>query len=190
MKSHWFEKPFAYDGSQLRSLFGYMQAGLLGDSIVAWRGPCDIGFDKMVDGEDLRAKERICGSDMVHFIVEKFQPHLPFSVALQRLLATIVRDVVEEGASTVRRHLLRIGDDIYIDGAPRKKLSISIATVSPISALVHFAVNVSNTGTPVPTCSLEELQLDPEAFARNVMARFATEIDSLDQASQKVFWVK
>ncbi|HEX4922703.1 MAG TPA: DUF366 family protein [Bdellovibrionales bacterium] len=190
MKSHWFEKSFAYDGSQLRSLFGYMQAGVLGDSIVAWRGACDVGFDKMVDGEDLRAKEKICGSDMVHFIVEKFQPHLSFSVALQRLLATIVKDVVEESAPNARDKLLRIGDDIYLDGSPRKKLSISIATVSPVSALVHFAVNVSNTGTPVPTCCLEDLKIAPEAFARNVMTRYSAEIDSLDQASQKVFWVR
>src|SRR6185436_3370832 len=94
MKTHWFEKSFKYDGSQLHSLFAYLETGLLGDSVVAWRGACDVSLDKMVDGEDFREKQKICGSDMIHFIVEKFPANLPMAVALQRLLATLVKDVV------------------------------------------------------------------------------------------------
>lgn len=195
MKTFWFEKKFKYDGSQLRSLFGYLEGGVLGDSIVGWQGECNIPFDKMVDGEDLRAREEIRGSHMVHFIIEKFQPHLGFGVALQRLFASIVKDSLEQAAPEFRGKMVRDGDDIYIDGlgkpgAKRGKLSISIATVSPVSLLIHFAVNVSNEGTPVSTASLEDLKIDPSAWARDVMSRFALESKSVEEATQKVFWVK
>jgi uncharacterized protein len=190
MKTHWFENRIDYDGSQLRSLFTYVTAGILGDSIVAWRGACNIPLDKMVDGEDFRAQEKICGSDMIHFIVEKFPGHLGYAVSLQRLLASIVKDFLEQKSPSFRGQLIREGDDIYIEGSPRRKLSISIATVSPVSLLIHFAVNVSNKGTPVPTCSLEDLGVDPNDFARSVLERFSNEANGIEQATQKVFSVK
>jgi uncharacterized protein len=188
MKSFWFEKPFKYDGSQLHSLFAYLELGLLGDSIVAWRGPCDVSLDKMVDGEDFREKQKICGSDMVHFIIEKFPANLHSAVAMQRVLASIVKDIVEEQAPAVR--LVRDGDDLYWGKITPRKFSISIATVSPTSSLIHYAVNVANEGTPVPTCALEDFSIEPQDFANEVLKRFSLEAASIEAATQKVFWVK
>ena len=82
MKTHWCEDEFAYDGTQLRSLFAYLEYGHLGDSIVSWAGPCEISFDHMVDGEDLRDQSPIRGSKMLHFIVECFDTQLFGGVAL------------------------------------------------------------------------------------------------------------
>jgi uncharacterized protein len=188
MKTHWFEKSFKYDGTQLKSLFAYLETGLLGDSIVSWRGPCEVRPSEMVDGEDFRENQEIRGSDMVHFIVEVFPGHLAFAVGLQRILTTIVRDVLYVFAPSQRGQIEREGDDLYLTG--RKKFSISIATVSPVSGLIHFAINVSNEGTPVPTASLGDLKIDPKAFSQEVLKRFASECLSIDEATKKVFSVR
>jgi hypothetical protein len=186
------EKEFPYNGTQLRSLFAYLDHGLLGDSIVSWIGPCDISFDHMVDGEDILTKSEIRGGRMVHFIVEKFQATLPEMVALQRLLASIVKDVIVAKENGVPRFpIRRDGDDIYLvlfDG--EGKLSISIATVSPASGLVHFAVNVTNDGTPVKTAALEDLRFAAREFAELVLSEFARECASIREATMKVKWVR
>jgi hypothetical protein len=211
MKSLFIENEFAYDGSQLRSLFAYLGHGVQGTSIVSWIGACDISNDHMIDGEDLLAGETIAGSRMVHFIIERFETQLFGAVALQRLMASIVLDLIRERvahalpgavdaagakapatdagahAALIATDLRRDGDDIYIgDG----KLSISIATVTPVSALIHFAVNVSNKGTPVKTASLEDVGLDARAFAEEVMKRVVREVDSIETATVKVRWAK
>ncbi len=185
MQWEWLEQEITYDGSQLHSLYAYLNHKILGDSIVSWAGPCRVDFEHMVDGEDLLSESAIEGSRMLHFIVEKFEVSLFSAVALQRLMASICQDLIYELSQT---HLLRSGDDLYLDG---KKLSISIATQSPVSSLVHFAVNLSNEGTPVPTLCLGDLGIDSEAdFASTLMERFASEVDSITQATQKVKWVK
>lgn len=192
MLTKFIEKEFLYDGSQLRSLFAYLDHKVLGDSIVAWVGPCDIPFEHMVDGEDLLTKSEIRGARMVHFIIEKFQATLPEMVALQRLLASIVIDVIAlKDESAVRFPIRRDGDDVYVhllDG--EGKLTISIATVSPSSGLIHFGVNVTNEGTPVKTAALENLRFAAREFAELVMSAFAAECNSIRDASMKVKWVR
>ena len=113
---------FTYDGSQLRSLFAYEKYGLLGDSMVAWRGPCAVDFDHMVDGEDRRAGATIAGSEMVHFIVEKFDCPLVGAVALQRLLSAMAIEVLRE-LSPAAQGLCREGDDIYLDDVSYRSVS-------------------------------------------------------------------
>lgn len=92
MRSHFLEQKFAYDGTQLRSLYGYLEHGVLGPSTIAWVGKCDIPFSHMVDGEDLLARAVIQGDEMLHFIIEFFDRDLFSGVAIQRLFATIMRD--------------------------------------------------------------------------------------------------
>ncbi|HMN69679.1 MAG TPA: DUF366 family protein, partial [Bdellovibrionales bacterium] len=53
LKTKFIDTAEIYDGSQLVSLRSYLKHGLLGDSIVAWVGPCKVSLDHMVDGEDL-----------------------------------------------------------------------------------------------------------------------------------------
>lgn len=188
MKTKFIENELAYDGTQLRSLYAYLGHGVLGDSIVAWVGPCNIEFEHMVDGEDLLQKAKICGDRMLHFIIEIFQSNLFSGVALQRLLASQIKDHLQNSATGLvgKGLMTRDGDDLYFDG---KKLSISIATQSPTSTLVHFAVNITNEGTPVKTLSLEDLQVNHKEFALQVMTRFANEYQDMVLATQKVKWV-
>ncbi len=175
------ESEALYDGHQLRSLYAYLHHNLLGDSIIGWIGPCDIPFENMVDGEDLIAQSRICGASMVHLIIEKFDSTLAFGVATQRLLASMCKDLLEELASD--HALIRKGDDLF-EG--NRKLSISIASQSPTSTMIHFALNVLNTGTPVPTLALEDLNIEPVGFAKELMRRFCHEIDEILCATYKV----
>ncbi len=183
-----------YDGAQLVSLRAYLQHKILGDSIIAWVGPCDITLEHMVDGEDLNAGAEIRGGRMVHFIIEKFDSTLLAAVALQRLLASTVRDYLAEhsGKRALATSLYRSGDDVYarVSKGEHPKLSISIATQSPVSSLIHFAVNVTNEGTPVKTLSLEDLGVEPKKFALDVMKAFAQEVASIREATMKVRWVK
>ena len=205
MKSLWINSEFAYDGTQLRSLFAYLGHSLMGDSIVSWRGPCDIPFEHMVDGEDVLAQSEIRSAEMLHFIVEKFDSSLYSAVLMQRILACLCLESLRELLPELSSELRREGDDIYWQD---RKLSISIATVSPVSALIHFAVNTSNKNTPVKTCALSDfrrsdlsdlkegrlsdndLTIVPKDFAERLMTKFINEIESSLLATQKVHWVR
>ena len=185
MKSRFVDTLETYDGSQLKPLRNYLKYQMLGDSIVAWIGPCNIPPEHMIDGEDLLAGAEIRGDKMLHFIVELFDSTLFGGVAVQRLMASVAKDVLQATSqeAAVISQLRRDGDDIY---SGDKKFSISIATQSPTSSLIHFAVNVVNQGTPVPTISLQEFGLDAKTFALEVMRRMCVEIESIRDATKKV----
>lgn len=183
MKTKWLKQTVTYDGTQLRSLYAYLQHKILGDSAVAWRGACEVSFDHMVDGEDLLDRAAICGSDMVHFIIEVFDQKLMSGVLLQRLFSSIVRDVLYELSPQKSLEILRLGDDLYWKN---KKLSISIATSSPVSTLVHFAVNVSAKGTPVDAAGLDDLKVEPQKFAEKALEALKEEYESSLEATRKV----
>jgi hypothetical protein len=185
MQSLFINDKFTYDGAQLKSLFGYLTYGILGNSIISWVGPCKVSFEHMVDGEDLLAKSSIEGAEMLHFIIEVFDRDLFSGVALQRLFSSMIRDYLQvEAQVTLGKHLLeRDGDDIFWG---EKKLNISIAAKSPVSTMIHLAINCTNKGTPVETCSLEDLKLSPETVAQDVMKKFQREFESILKATQKV----
>ncbi|MGE0527629.1 MAG: DUF366 family protein [Bdellovibrionales bacterium] len=189
MKSIFLNAEETYDGSQLVSLRNYLHHGLLGDSIVAWIGPCAVSLEHMVDGEDKLQGARICGDRMLHFIVETFDTSLLAAVGIQRLMTALAKDELERNAPEqgLARALIRSGDDIF---AGERKLSISVATQSPTSSLIHFALNVTNSGTPVSTLSLEDLGVDPVSFARVLMQHICSEVTSIREATRKVRWVR
>ncbi|AZZ36659.1 DUF366 domain-containing protein [Bdellovibrio sp. qaytius] len=171
-----------YDGSQLRPLFSYENFGLKGNAMISWISPTDVTLDHMVDYEDKIDAQKICGDKMLHFMIEFFPANLSFGVMAQRLLASIIKDMITQKVASSYK-LIRKGDDIYVDGG---KLSISIASVSAVSTLVHFAVNITNKGTPVKTASLEDLKIKPDVFAKEVLKAFSTEFEDVIWATQKV----
>jgi hypothetical protein len=187
MQKHWIEKKLTYEGSQLKPLFAYLNYHLMGHSIVSWQGPCQISLEHMVDGEDFIENAKICGDEMLHFIIEVFDQKLMTGVALQRLFASIVKDYLAEKFPHIT--LVREGDDLYWN---EKKLSISIASISQVSTMIHFAMNIVNEGTPVPTCALEDFWTDSSkspsvpAIARDLMLLFVKEFESIYKATCKV----
>lgn len=182
MLLHVDSAPEKYDGTQLAPLRNYFKKNLLGSSLSVFRGPCEVSFEHMVDGEDLKQGQQICGSDMVHFIFEIFEGDLLAAVFLQRLCASIVQSYVYSKTQG-KFFLVRKGDDLYWDS---KKFSISIAAPSVQSRLVHFAVNVSNEGTPVPTCSLQDFGLNVESFMTEVGESICNEYQDSLNATYKV----
>jgi uncharacterized protein len=181
LQTHWCDELIAYDGSQLRAHWLLDRFALVGDALVAFRGPCQVACDEVADLEDLDGPG-IAADDMVHFVWESFATtDLLLAVHRQRLFAAQVREVLQQHG--MGSELSRTGDDLYVGGG---KLSISIATVSPVSALIHFAVNVQASGAPVAIACLQELGIDPRAFAHAVLTRVATEQGSIAAARAKV----
>jgi hypothetical protein len=181
MRTHWLADLTAYDGSQLRAHWAMARTGVVGDVAVGFRGPCRVADAEIADLADVDGPG-IAGDDMVHVVWETFTaPDLLLAVHRQRLLAAQARDLVAELAPGAV--VLRDGDDLWVgDG----KLSISIATVTPVSALVHFAVNASPGGAPVRTATLADLGVDPVVFGQELLTRCAEEQQSIAEARAKV----
>lgn len=169
-----------YTGRELRSHFALDTFGIVGDCAVAFVGPCRVELSEMVDLVDVRAGASILSPLMVHFIVEHFGVALVEMVLRQRLLARLGADLLRDHA--VGELLVR-GNDLYVAG---RKASVCVATRSPVSALIHLGVNVRTEGTPVPAWGLAERGLAPEPFARELLDRYAREMDDVRRAAAKV----
>lgn len=187
MKTFFHPKKLKYDGAQLRPLFAYETFHVEGPSIVSWIGDCDVGLQNMVDFEDKIVNAKIKSDLMLHFIVEIFPANLLAAVSLQRLFATLIKSEVEKAIRKKDKsapvEFVRKGDDLYYG---QQKLSISIASSSAVSSQIHFALNITNQGTPVNTCALNDWKLDSKALAVTIMKLFASEFSEIVFATQKV----
>ncbi|WP_407357023.1 DUF366 family protein [Methanolobus sp. WCC5] len=130
------DKRLDYDGSQISSLWAYNLADVQADSIIAFRGGCDVKAEHMIDLEDKKQGDLIFSTDMVHFIIEHFDStDLKLVYARQRLFTALVAELLSGyGNAIVRR-----GDDLFVEG---KKLTVSIASTSAVSQKIHFGINV------------------------------------------------
>lgn len=174
-----------YTGAQLRSGWLEERFGLGRDAVASFPGPCDVLPEFMVDLEDLEAGEKIRAAMMLHFIAEHPDPDIGRAVLRQRLLVESARSVLVEEWGV--RDLRREGDDIILVGTGnRRKLSVSVATVSPGSALTHLGINIDPAGAPVPAVGLEALGVPVEPFAEAVMARYDFELGDAEKAAGKV----
>lgn len=182
MKEKFVSEAIKYDGRQLVSLWAFRNFNLQGDSIVAFRGPCHVELTEMVDLADVKEEAHIYSEEMLHFIVEHFDLDLEKTVTRQRLLIAIIKEQLEKTNPQLR--LTRQGDDLYW-GA--KKLSVSIATLSPVSTLIHVGLNIISDNTPVLTVGLKELGLESiENFAQLITKSYLEEIESIYLARCKV----
>ena len=142
-------EPLAYTGHQLRSHWIYETFGLQGDAIVTFRGPCRVELSEMVDREDVFAGADIRAAEMLHLIAEQFDRDLTRAVLRQRLLICMIAERLQgvAGMPLPRRD----GDDLYIG---ERKLTVSIAPVSPVSTLNNEGINVDPAGAPVAAVGL------------------------------------
>jgi hypothetical protein len=172
--------PRPYVGSELRPHWIYENFHLQGDALVSFAGPVDVQIGSMVDMADRRDGLFIRGDLMQHFIYESFGADLDRAVLLQKLLVLTATEYLTEKVGT---RVTRKGDDVFLDGG---KLTVSIATVSMVSCLIHFGVNLVNDGTPLKTGALGDCGVDGKDFANEVMRRFSNEIKSMSLAATKV----
>ena len=135
----------------------------------------------MLDLEDLQAGATIRARSMLHFIVEHMGADLPLMVARQHLLVSLARDMV------IRRRsisgFVREGDDLFVG---RRKLSVSIAAVSPTSGLIHLALNIDPDGAPVPAIGLREIEVNVAHIGRAIAEAYVADIASCEHAATKV----
>ncbi len=180
VKSYFSKDILDYDGSQLSSLFAYRTFGIQGDSIVAFIGGAKVDLEHMVDLADVRDQAFIYSEEMLHFIVENFALDLEKAVFQQRMLVTLAKEIMEKQGI---KQIIRSGDDLYLED---KKMSVSIATLSPVSSMIHFAINISSQGTPVPTIGLADMGIEPVGFASELMTAYRVELESIYMARCKV----
>lgn len=184
MQVHLAPEQIPYTGAELRSHWILRTFGVPGDAIVAFLGPCEVDPAAMVDLEDVLVGAAIRARLMLHFVVESFDSGLESAVLVQRLLVALAAEALaRRGAQAGPGGLRRAGDDLFIG---ERKLSVSIATVSPVSTLIHLGINVNPEGAPVPAVGLEELGVEPTGFARELMAALVQELDGVRAARCKV----
>ncbi len=188
MQSLFIDKEIKYIGSQLAPHWIYKNFHLLGDAIVAFTGEMDVKITEMVDIEDVISNSPIYSKKMVSFIIEQFGISLSECVLRQRFLICII---IEELRKIVgdKFTITRSGDDIFVTiNGKEKKLSVSIATKSTTSGLIHIGLNINPEGAPVDACGLTtDLGItEVEEFAKKVMKRYIEENKEIYEATCKV----
>lgn len=181
MKTKFIDEEIKYIGSQLSPHWIYKNFKIQGDSIVSFIGECEVKLTEMVDIEDVINNEPIYSKSMLSFISEQFNVSLVEGVFRQRLLICIIKEALERRGFVIKRN----GDDLFFDN---KKLSVSIATKSATSILIHTGLNIISDGTPILTSGLSsEMKInDIKDFAVEIMNKYSEEIDDIILASTKV----
>ena len=181
MHKLFIDEEIKYIGSQLCPHWIYKNFKLQGDAIVSFCGECDVKLSEMVDIEDVINNEPIYSKYMLSFISEQFNIGLVEGVLRQRLLISCIKESLEDRGFNLKRS----GDDLFVNG---KKLSVSSATKSITSVLIHTGVNILSDGAPIPVSGLEsDLGIkDVKNFAIDVMNRYSKEIDDIILAGTKV----
>lgn len=182
MKFKYIDKEIKYIGSQLAPHWIYKNFNILSDAVVSFCGGADVKITEMVDLEDVIQNDSIYSPNMLHFIVEKFNTPLIEGVYLQRLLVIIAKEIIEKFTGMT---LVRNGDDLFFN---EKKLSVSIATCSFNSILIHFAMNITTEGTPIETSGLKsDLHIENiKELAEMILEKYTEEIEDIKNASCKV----
>ena len=184
MKSKLIENEIKYTGKELSPHWIYKSFNLEGDAIVGFIGECEVNLDNMVDISDVLSNSPIYSRKMLHFIVEHFNIDLIEGVLRQRLLVNIARDVILSNlpnSTIISRH----GDDLFYN---KSKLSVSIATKSITSVLIHLGINIDSESAPVKACGLKsELNLENiTEIANNIINNYCEEHEGIIKASCKV----
>lgn len=183
MHTKLIEQETKYTGLELAPHWVYKNFNLQGDAIVAFCGECEVKLTEMVDIEDVINDKPIYSKNMLSFIVEHFNIGLIEGIFRQRLLITIIKEVIES-VPRLPFPVYRKGDDLFIDN---KKLTVSIATKSLTSVLIHVGINIDPSGAPVDAIGLDSLNISNISdFANEVMLKYSQEIDDIILASTKV----
>lgn len=180
MKIHFIDYPITYTGEQLRSHWILKTTNITGNALVAFHGPCHVKTEALVDLHDQAKNAFIYSESMVHFIGEWFQSNLETTVLRQRLLVATVGELIREKTNHIP---IRKGNDLYIDN---RKLTVSIATTSPVSTLLHLGINISDKNTPVPAIGLENLKICQFETTNLLLERFKNECEDIEISCAKV----
>lgn len=183
METLFIDKEIDYTGVQLAPHWIYKNFNIMGNAIVAFIGACDVKLEHMVDIEDVINDEPIYSKKMLSIIEEDFDSSLVEMVYKQRLLVTITKELIENNYPDI--NIVRSGDDLFVNG---KKLSVSIATKSITSTLIHFGLNIDADGAPVNAADLtNDVGVnDVQKFALDLLYKYQQEVKDIKLAASKV----
>lgn len=183
MKTLFIDEEIKYIGEQLSPHWIYKNFNIMGNAIVSFIGECDVNLSHMVDIEDVVNNEPIYSKKMLSFIEENFNSSLVEMVYKQRLLVTITKELIEKYYPSIK--IIRSGDDLYIGD---KKLSVSIATKSITSSLIHFGLNIDANCAPIKAADLStDVGIkDIKKFAIEIMDTYKKEVEDINLAACKV----
>ena len=176
------KEPLTYTGKELRPHWGLEKTGVYGSLLTAFIGPCEVPTDHLVDMEDRLAHDMIRAGSMLHVLGEFFGTTLESGVLYQRLMMVWAERLLREAGLLVARS----GDDLFFEDY---KLSVSIATVSPVSVLIHWGLNIDPSGAPVKAAGLLELgwgNAEVLAFAKKLLTHYIGELEEIRIAQCKV----
>lgn len=177
-----------YDGSQLHHAFAYEQVRELGATICYFRGAANVK-NHLVDLEDSLADDFIKSDEMWHFIIEIPEATITEMVIWQRLFISMCIDQLKSGGKNIFK-ITRNGDDIMVGS---RKLSVSIATLSRFSGLIHVGINIEvGKGCPVAAIGLGNI-ISPASyliFGKEMATAFVKEYDDVKNATFKVIEVQ
>lgn len=180
MEKLFIKKEIKYTGAELCPHWIYKNFKIPGDVIVCFKGSAEVNLSEMVDIEDVINNEPIKSDKMANFIIEVFNSNLEEAIYRQRLFISIIKETLEDMGISVKRN----GDDLFYNG---KKLSVSIATKSTISTLIHTGINLVSTGAPIEISSIKDMEIiDEDCFIEEIMSRFCNEFEDIKFAKVKV----
>ncbi len=177
-----------YTGMELRPLFNYNVTKIKGDSAIMFISGMNVPTSHMVDMEDVIADDFIYSPLAVNIICEIFNIGIETAVLYQRLLMRCLFDSLQPYIPL----LILSGDDLFVaDDSIMKKLSVSIATVSPVSGLIHCGLNIKQPAISIPTVGLEELLETNDLkeivhVIEGALRTFKHEVESIKSAAVKV----
>ena len=176
-----------YDGSQLHHAFAYEQAKELGATICYFRGSANVK-EHLVDLEDSLANAFIKSEEMWHFIIEIPEATITEMVVWQRLFISMCIDELLT-YNICPKNITRKGDDIMVGDS---KLSVSIATLSRFSGLIHVGINIKvGEDCPVDATGLADFMStnDLLVFGQIMAVEFSDEYNDIKNATFKVIEV-
>ena len=175
MQTIFVDKKIKYTGEQLSPHWIYKNFKIMGNAIIAFVGECEVNLNHMVDIEDVINNEPIYSKQMLNIIEENFNSSLIETVYKQRLLVTITKELIEKKFPNV--NIKRDGDDLFINN---KKLSVSIATKSVTSTLIHFGLNID--AEVVNDVGIKDIK----EFANELLLTYKEELNDINLAASKV----
>jgi hypothetical protein len=173
------EDTIRYTGEELRSGWVREHTGLIGDAAAAFIGPCLVPTENLVDMDDARSGAHIESAMMAHIIIEHIKCPLQVAVLRQRLLASLLRELLNSAGLNAHRD----GDDVYLE---MRKLTVSIAAPSEVSSLIHMGINVDPQGAPVPAAGLEDAGIEARDLLGRLLDLYSRELADCSHAERKV----
>jgi len=176
MKSLYVKEKIEFTGEQLEPHWTYKNFDILGDSILAFVGPCDLKEEYLVGVDHFKKKTQIKSEMMLHFLVEHFDQDLEKAILRQKLLMSILKDKLNHrlGGDVFQRW----GNDIFEQDF---KLTVSTVTRTPVSTKIHVGINISSKDVPVKAKGLSDYGIDPDDIAEVVMNQYRLDMRRIQE---------